>query len=336
MARRSVSRTTLVPVIAVLLAAAGCGGTTTGGGGGGGGEAEATTIELAGIPPFSIPIWPMVVADHQGFYDRENVDVNITFTFDGGQLLAGGQVDLLSDGADSGLIAAARGKDILFVAPHMDTVTDGLMVSPDITSVAELEGTTLRSAGFGTDEFLARRFIEESGVDPDTVTFVPIEDDGAALAQLESGEIDGGMFGVGALLEAEQTGDFNVLGPPEALGTYPWNAIQTTRTFAEANDEAVVGFIRATQDGIRFIQDPANRDAVIEAVLTTGEGLPQEDVEASYDSAEGFEQYSLEPLTPDDLQPAFEFFEFAGEDVDVESLDLEALIDNSYLERASG
>jgi NitT/TauT family transport system substrate-binding protein len=329
MARRSMARTTLMVIVAVLLAATGCGGTT------GGGEGSAR-IELAGIPPFSIPIWPMLVADHQGFYERENVDVNITFTFDGGQLLAGGQVDVLSDGADSGLIAAARGKDILFVAPHMDTVTDGLMVAPDISSVAELEGATLRSAGFGTDEFLARRFIEQNGLDPNAVTFVPIEDDGAALAQLESGEIDGGMFGVGALLEAEQSGDFNVLGPPEALGTYPWNAIQTTRTFAEANEDALVGFIRATQDGIRFMQNPANRDAVIEAVLATGEGLPREDVEASYDSAEGFEQYSLEPLTPEDLQPAFDFFEFAGEDIDVESLDLEALIDNSYFERASG
>jgi hypothetical protein len=69
-------------------------------------------------------------------------------------------------------------------------------------------------------------------------------------------------------------------------------------------------------------------------VLATGEGLPREDVELSYDSAEGFEQYSLEPLTRDDLEPAFDFFEFAGEDIDV-SLNLEELIDNSYLESAA-
>lgn len=331
MAGRRIRLKVLGLVGVVVLTGASCSQETTSGGDG----SEAATIEFAGIPPFSIPIWPMLVADHQGFYDRENVEVNMTFTFDGGQLLAGGQVDVLSDGADSGLIAASQGKDILFVAPHMDTVTDGLMVSQDITSVADLEGATLRSAGFGTDEFLARRFIEENGVDPDSVTFVPIEDDGAALAQLESGEIDGGMFGVGALLEAEQTGDFNVLGPPEALGSYPWNAIQTTRTFAEANEDALVGFIRATQDAILFMQDPENRDAVVEAVLATGEGLPQEDVELSYDSAEGFGQYSLDPLTPDDLEPAFDFFEFAGEGIDVGSLNLEELIDNSYLESAA-
>jgi NitT/TauT family transport system substrate-binding protein len=332
MTGRTVSLKTLGLAGILVLTATACGQETTSGGDG---SESSATIELAGIPPFSIPIWPMIVADHQGFYERENVNVNITFTFDGGQLLAGGQVDVLSDGADSGLIAAAQGKDVVFVAPHMDTVTDGLMVSPGIATVADLPGATLRSAGFGTDEFLARRFIEENGVDPESVTFVPIEDDGAALAQLESGEIDGGMFGVGALLEAEQSGDYNVLGPPEELGTYPWNTIQTTRTFAETNEDALVGFIRATQDGIVFMQDPANRDSVIEAVLATGEGLPQEDVELSYDSAEGFGQYTMEPLTPEDLQPALEFFEFAGEDIDVESLNLEELIDNSYLESAA-
>jgi NitT/TauT family transport system substrate-binding protein len=300
------------------------------------GDAEqVASIDLAAIPPFSIPSWPMILAEHEGFFNREGVHVNITFTFDGGQLLAGGQVDVLSDGADSGLIAAARGKDILFVAPHMDTVTDGLMTSPDIDSVEDLPGKTLRVAGFGTDEFLARRFIEENGGDPDQIDFIAIEDDGAALAQIESGDIDGGMFGVGSLLEAEQTGDFKVLGPPEALGSYPWNVIQTTQAFADANGNALIGFIRAVQDGIRFMQDPANRDSVIEAVLASGEGVPREEVELSYDAANGFQQYSLDRLTPEDVEPAFDFFALVGEDIGPDDVELEQLIDNQYYDEAS-
>lgn len=322
---------TLICLLAIALLASAC---AQEGQPAGDGE-QVGSIELAAIPPFSIPSWPMIVAEQEGFFEQEGVQVNITFTFDGGQLLAGGQVDVLSDGADSGLIAAARGKDILFVAPHMDTVTDGLMTSPDIDGVEDLPGKTLRAAGFGTDEFLARRFIEENGVDPDQVDFIAVEDDGAALAQLESGDIDGGMFGVGSLLEAEQTGDFNVLGPPEALGSYPWNVIQSTQTFADANGEALVGFIRAVQNGIRFMQDPANRDSVIEAVLASGEGIPREEIELSYDAANGFQQYSLDRLTPEDLGAAFDFFAFVGEDIGSGDVDLEQLIDNQYYDEAS-
>lgn len=316
-----------VALVALALLGTAC---NRGGGGEPTQEGGVTTIELASIPPFSVTTWPVVVAAHEGYFEEENIEVNFTYTFDGGQLLAGGQADVLNDGADSGVIAAARGKDVIFVAPLAQRVTDGLLVAKDITSVADLAGATLRSSGFGTDEYIAVRFLEENGLSADEVRFVGVEDDGPALIQLENGEIDGGMFDQGFLLEAERSGDFNVLATPEDLGVYPWNVVQTTRTFAEANPDAVVGFVRALQRAMLFIQDPANRDVVIEAVAAEGEG-PAE-VEATYEAAAGFELYYFEPLTLADVEPALEFLEYAGEDV--QGLDLESLIDNSYLERA--
>ncbi|MFQ5878627.1 MAG: ABC transporter substrate-binding protein [Dehalococcoidia bacterium] len=296
-------------------------------------EEELVSVNLASIPPFSVTTWPVVVADEQGFFEREGIDVNITFTFDGGLFLAGGQVDIINDGADSGLIGFAQGKDVIFVAPLAQTVTDGLLVSTDITSVADLEGKTLRVVGFGTDEFLARRFIEENGLSPDAVNFVDIEDDGAALGQLDVGQIDGGMFDQGVLLEAEQTGQFNVLAKPDELGSFPWNVIQTTRGYAEDNPDVVVGFIRAVQDAMRFILDPNNKESVIEAVLATGEGLEREEVELTYESAAGFGLYTFDPLSVDDVAPALEALIFLEEDVS--GIDLNELIDNSFLEQAT-
>lgn len=314
----------LASVSALALIAAACGDD---------GEKEVVTVNLGSIPPFSVTTWPIVVADEQGFFEREGIDVNITFTFDGGLLLAGGQVDIINDGADSGLIGFAQGKDVIFVAPLAQTVTDGLLVSTDITSVADLEGKTLRVTGFGTDEFLARRFIEENGLSPDRVNFVAIDDDGAALGQLETGQIDGGMFDQGVLFEAEQTGQFNVLAKPVELGSFPWNVIQTTRTYADENPDVIVGFIRAVQDAMRFILDANNRDAVIEAVIASGEGIEREDAELTYESAEGFALYTFEPLAAEDIEPALEALIFLEEDV--RDLDVGAVIDNSYLEQAA-
>lgn len=314
----------LAALSAVALMAAACGDD---------GEEEVVTVNLASIPPFSVTTWPVVVADEQGFFEREGIDVNITFTFDGGLLLAGGQVDIINDGADSGLIGFAQGKDVILVAPLAQSVTDGLLVSTDITSVADLEGKTLRVVGFGTDEFLARRFIEENGLSSDAVNFVDIEDDGAALGQLETGQIDGGTFDQGILFESEQTGQFNVLAKPVELGSFPWNVIQTTRGYAEDNPDVVVGFIRAIQDAMRFILDSGNEEAVIEAVIAGGEGLEREDAELTYESAAGFGLYTFDPLTVDDVEPALEALVFLEEDV--EDIDLNEVIDNSFLEQAS-
>jgi NitT/TauT family transport system substrate-binding protein len=329
MAGGRVSRARMaVAVLALVVVAVGCAGQD--GADSGGGPGEVTTIELATIPPFTVTTWPVVVAQHQGYFDREGIEVNATYTFDGGQLLAGGQVDVLNDGGDSGLIAAARGKDVIFVAPVALQVTDGILGAPDITTVEQLRGETLRSAGFSTDEFLAERFLEGQGISADEIDFVAVEDDGAAIVQLERGEIAGGMFDQGFLVEAERTGEFNVLAQPADFGTYPWNVIQTTSTYADANPEAVTGFIAAIQDAMAFIQDPANRDAVIEAVVAEGED--QTSVEDTYEAAGSFDLYSFDPLSTEDIQPALDFLIWVGEDV--EGIELEPLIENRYFEAA--
>ncbi len=319
-------RALVVALLPVTLSAVACGSEeepTTG---------EVTTVKVATIPPFTVTTWPVIVADAQGFFQEESIEIELTFTFDGGQLLAGDQVDILNDGGDSGVIAAAQGKDIVEVAPVALTVTDGIVVLPDIATVSDLVGKKLRVTGFGTDEFLARRFVEEQGVSPDDVEWVAIDDDGAALAQLEAGKIDGGMFDQGFIYDVEKSGEFRVLAKPTDLGVFPWNVIQTTRSYAEANHDVVVGFIRAVQKAMRFIQDAANRDAVIDAVAAAGEDRAE--VDSTYEAAQGFTLYTFDPLTAADLEPALESLVFLGEEVG--DFDVASLIDNSYFEEATG
>jgi NitT/TauT family transport system substrate-binding protein len=321
----------LVAVISVV--AAGCGGdddTSSGT------DGERTTkVKVAGIAPFSVTAWPLVVADSEGYFADENIEVDKIFTFDGGQLLAGGKVDMLNDGGDSGLIALEQGKDAIAVAPLANRVTDGLLVSDDITEISQLDGKTLRTSGTGaTDEFLLKRFLEDKGVDVSSVKLLPVEDDGPALAQLDAGTIDGGLFDQGVLLEAENGGIENarVLAEPAELGVYPWNLLQSTRGYAEANKDVVVGFIRAIQRAIEFIKDPANKEAVVDAVVKADETLDRQGTEDTYDAAKGFSLYATEPLTDADIQPAIDYLK-ETQDGGI-SVTAEDFIDNSYLAEA--
>jgi NitT/TauT family transport system substrate-binding protein len=318
--------------MAAAVLAAGCGDDDGGASGGGGGELE---VKVAGIPPFTVTTWPLVVADSEGYFAEEGISVDKIFTFDGGQLLAGGQVDVLNDGADSGLLAANQGQDVIAFAPLANQVTDGVLVNSEITDLAQLEGGTLRTSGAGaTDEFLLQQYLDDNGVDSESIEYLPVEDDGAALAQLDAGQIDGGMFDQGLLREAEagEIAGASVLVEPAELGVYPWNTLQTTRSWAEEHPEEAAGFVRAIQRAMDFIRDPANKDAVIEAVVAADESLDAADMEQTYDSAGGFELYTTDPLTDADIQPAVDFLEIAqGEDI---TIDLAEFIDNTYLEQA--
>jgi len=323
------------PGIAVALMAGSC-GPAQDEGGQQGTEAQAPVhIDVGSFPGLGTGNWSVGIAQQQGFFDREGLDVEVTYTFDGGQLLAGGQLDLISDGADSGLVAFAQGKDVVAVAPVTMLAADALVVQPEIDSVTDLAGKTLRVTNFGTDEFLAREFIEAEGLSPDEVEWVSIDEDGPAITQLASGRIDGGMFDQGFALEADASGDYNVLARPSDFGRFPWNVLQTTRTFADENPEALVGFIRAIRDAVTFIQDPANREAVIDSLAAAQEGLPREDIEASYEvvASVDYNMFSLDRLTAEDVAPALEQLAFLGEDVG--DVDLNMFVDSTYFDQAT-
>jgi ABC-type nitrate/sulfonate/bicarbonate transport system substrate-binding protein len=300
-------------------------------------EAGTTTVKVGAIGPFTMGTWPLLIADANGYFADEAIEVELTFTFDGGQLLAGGQLDVLGDGADAGLIALQSGKDAIAFAANENHMTDGVIVREEIATVADLEGTTLRTSGAGsTDEFVLARYIEEAGLDPTKVDFQPVEDDGAALVQLGAATIDGGIFDQGLLLEVEQGKHegVKVLVEPAELGVYPWNMLQTTRSYAEDNPEVITGFIRAWHKAIEFIQDPANKDAVIDVVVGYDETLPREAALGTYDAAKGFGIYVTDPLTPDDIQPALDYL---AKTTDTEvTVTAEEFIDNTYYDKAKG
>jgi ABC-type nitrate/sulfonate/bicarbonate transport system substrate-binding protein len=290
-------------------------------------------VNVASTPPFSVTSWPIVVADRAGFFRREGIQVKLNFTFTGHQLLAGDLVQFVNAGAQGPLLPAMRGKDIVFVAPIAGTVTTGILAGRDIGKVTDLEGKAFAVSGLGnTDHFVIAKFMERQGLSPSKVKFIGIRDEGAALAQLTAGHIAAGKFDQGKLFRVEQTRQFNILATPTDLGGYPWNVIATTRTYATQNRAVVVGFIRAFQSAMRFIQDPANKEAVIAAVMAAASGLERDVVEQTYAAAKGFELYSLKPLTVSDLKLALEALVFAGEDV--KALDLSRFIDNAYLQQA--
>lgn len=313
-------------------------GLTSCGDDGGDDEASLSRIRVAAIPAVSVVSWPLIAADEEGCFAEQGIEVDFSFTFDALTLLASGEVDLSMDSADSGLTGALRGVDVVFVAPLVSLVTIGIIGGAGIEEPEDLEGESVGVTGVpSTDQFVVQRYLEQQGVDINTIDFVGIEDDGARLAQLEGGQlaaIRAGSEDVAALQDEE--GDLSVIATSADLGSYPWNFAQTTRAYASQNAETLTGYLTCVSRGVDFVQDPNNKDTVIDYVTQASEGVDREVVVAGYESwAPDFALYDLRPLTTDDLQPGLDFLEFSGQE-DVENLDdLDNFIDNSFVEAAT-
>jgi NitT/TauT family transport system substrate-binding protein len=302
--------------------------------------AELVRLRVAAIPGLGSGALPTNVAYEMGFFEEEGLEIELTHTYDGRPLLVGGQVDMISDGADAGVIAAAQGSDVIAIAPIAMLAADGLMVLPEIDSVDDLKGKTLRVSGAGsTDEYLIQTFLAARGIPADEVEWVSVESDGAAITQMESRRIHGGMFGMDMFHKvAEGELDYNLLVQPEEFGPFPWNLLQTTRTFAEKNHDAVVRYVRAMRRTIDFVRDPANEEAVVDAWAASQDAVERDEVQAAYEVFAGMDwaMYSSDPLTPDQVRPVIDSLLYFGfSDAEIDAVDLSEFIDMTYVEEAS-
>jgi ABC-type nitrate/sulfonate/bicarbonate transport system substrate-binding protein len=83
---------------------------------------------------------------------------------------------------------------------------------------------------------------------------------------LKRGECDGVPLGQPDDLIALQQG-FRRLGvSTEAVSAFQFQLLAVKRSWAEANPQTVVRFIRAIASAFRFIRDPANRGEVIRTI----------------------------------------------------------------------
>jgi NitT/TauT family transport system substrate-binding protein len=206
----------IVVLIAVALVVAGCG--SDGGDNAGAPSADSQTTE--GASPFNpvplpeetsvtvaipAPVEPMsalLLADHFGEFEKENLDVEIVSvpSTDSLPQLASGELDFAMTSFQVSLLNAIdQGFEIKMIAPLMSGIggnQEGLYIRNELVDGApeNLEGKTF---GFSITPFAGGApvlaigdYLDEGGVGIDEVEGAQVSND-ARLASLESGDVDG-------------------------------------------------------------------------------------------------------------------------------------------------
>jgi ABC-type nitrate/sulfonate/bicarbonate transport system substrate-binding protein len=318
--------------LAVLGAACSSDSTDTQGPGGtptGTAPVTVTEITQTGLLPFFATVWPLVVADYEGFFDQRGLDVTTIWGFEGPQIFGGERAEILIDSSETGLTFQAHGLDVVAFFPLATRTTNLFLASGDIQSPEDLIGKSVGVSDVpSTDMFLSSKWLESQGVSPDDIDFVKINEE-HMLPAIDSGRI-AAAAGLDEVLAytASLTGNYTILATPEDLGTFPWTILQTRRTWLEENPDAARAYVEAVFEGVQFILDPANKDQVVEDVVAESEGA----VDAT-SMADAFDlvvstpnYYSSAPLTVADVEPALEALVFEGFLPEGAEVDLEAYL----------
>jgi len=253
------------------------------------------------VPPKTINLivfpggfnWPIWVAQEKGFFARNGVAVNVTPTpssvFQLTNLISG-KFDIAMTAIDN-LIAYREGQGEEPVpGPDLIAFMGGdngflrLVAVPEVKSVGELKGKTVsvdaRTTGYA---FVLFEMLERGGLQLDRDYNVVraggvlqrfqalMEEKHAATLLLSPFE-----------LQAEAKG-FNRLGnATDVLGHYQGLVGGARKSWADANRDAVIGFIRAFSQAVDWLYDPKNKDEAIAIFRKNLPNVPEQGANAAY------------------------------------------------------
>lgn len=271
-------KSTAVIASALVLSVvfAGCSNSSVPGTGAGteSGEAAEGTIPIT-ISRGSVNIENAIIADEQGFFEEEGLDIGeMKVGGIGGaaqnSALVAGEFDIGATDAVTAIRAINEGIPILVVAgtksanpDYEGDVSDGLVVPPGstITSWSDLTGKKIGVPELGgLPHLTVMTALSENGIDEDEVELVPLPLD-ALVPAAANGQIDAVFTFSIFMLSALDSGFTRVgTGVREFLPYAPQSLWISTKEFAEANPEALERFRNALALGTEYGND--NPDAV--------------------------------------------------------------------------
>jgi ABC-type nitrate/sulfonate/bicarbonate transport system substrate-binding protein len=222
---------------------------------------------------WNLPVW---AAQRQGFFEAQGVSVQLSYTPNSVYLitrLLDGTFDIALAGIDN-VVAYQEGQGEAKIADNPDLFAflgnDGgfasVVSAPQVKSIADLKGKTVSVDAMTTGyAFVVRELLARSGLAETDVNYVRAGGTSNRYRDLIGGKHDATLLRTPFELLAKNRG-FNQLAVAESLGAYEGTVGAARRSWARANESALIGFMRGYRAGVDWLYDRANRE-VVEAML---------------------------------------------------------------------
>ena len=222
---------------------------------------------------WNLPLW---AAQRQGFFEANGISVQVHYTPNSAALVAGlfdGRYQIALATMDN-FIAYQEGQGEIKVpdAPDLFAFMGGdsgflsVMASPSVKSIADLKGKTLSVDAMTNGlAFVLRELVARGGVGETEVSYVRAGATSNRYRELLAGKHDATLLRTPFELLGQERG-LNLLATAEKLGPYEGTVGAARRSWAAANDAAMLGFLRAYRAGVDWLLVPGNRE-IAEALL---------------------------------------------------------------------
>jgi ABC-type nitrate/sulfonate/bicarbonate transport system substrate-binding protein len=221
----------------------------------------------------SIYSLPVTLAEREGLFRREGIDFRIIIPVPGGAdlmiaALHDDTVDLTHVATPFLVRAALAGSDAVAIAAEFNDPIYSLVARPEIARIADLKGRVVALADpGGSITYSMRKLFALHGVHEADLQVKTIDGTPARLDCLRRGGCDAVPLGQPQDLVAQAEG-YRLLGiSNEAVPAHLYTVTAARRSWAAANPDLVVRYVRALSAAFMTIHDPGKRGAVVAAIV---------------------------------------------------------------------
>jgi NitT/TauT family transport system substrate-binding protein len=233
----------------------------------------------------------LFVARDQGFFRKQGLDVDLVYVSSAPVALASiahGDSQINTASVSGAILGAmAGGLDLVFIAGLVNRLTGTILSSPEIKSPAELKGKTIGVTSIGGGNWVFTMLaLEHWGLDVkrDNITIRVIGNDAVRAQAMTTGVIHATQLSAYSSAAMLKRQGYRVLADLPELGIpYQGTTVFARRSYVNQQPEVVEKILTAIVEAIAFIQDPANKAAVMRS-LAKGLRLPKPE-----DTADGYE-----------------------------------------------
>jgi ABC-type nitrate/sulfonate/bicarbonate transport system substrate-binding protein len=229
---------------------------------------------------------PLFAAQQKGFFAKRGLAVDQKIAPGSQELrdgLAQGRYQIVHTAVDNAIAMAEQAKVDIVVVLGGDNGWNDLFVQPEIKSYADLRGkTVVVDAPDTAFAFQLYKMLKLNGISQSEITVKPV---GATRFRLQAITTDksvaASMLNMPFSFLAEQAGVKKFATAVDVIGPYLSTAGFVLRPWARDNGDALVRYLQAYIEGLRWSLDPANKAEAIE-LLAKGLNISQDIAARSY------------------------------------------------------
>lgn len=234
------------------------------------GAPSPAPITVGLLPPFPF-YWSSYVAVEKGFFRAQGLGVEtiqLTRPSEAVQALVGGSVHFAQVSADSFINAIDAGARIVIIGQTIGNPAFSVVVQPEYKTWNDLKGRTVAvSAPKEAAAIVFRLMARANGLKEGDYTFISVGTTPNRYAALKSRAVDVGVLGQPHDFQAVSEG-FRLLARSDAiLPRYAFIMVGTNTAWAQTHRDVVIRYLRALDQAIAWLYNPANKSAAID-VLT--------------------------------------------------------------------